>query len=98
AAATRARQICATHGVDHEVLEEVDVARRLDMKTSLTSFYEHFSQVVGTNADHFFGTFLISRIARSLCREIGVEDYCLGFNREDVFAELLFALVNGRRP
>jgi len=98
AAAERAAELCRSHQVPHRVLGPDDVARLLGMRTSLPSFFEAFSAHYGRNAVHFFGTFIISAVARALCREVSSAEYCLGFNREDVLAELLYSLLNGRRP
>jgi hypothetical protein len=47
---------------------------------------------------HFFATHMISLAGRAICRELGTSEYCLGFNREDVLAETLFSVLNGRPP
>lgn len=68
------------------------------MRGSLKDFYIEFGQNFGTDTSHFFATYLISLIARKLCREHETNEYCLGFNREDVLAELMFSLMNGQKP
>lgn len=47
---------------------------------------------------HFFATFLINLTGRAICEEVGGSRLMVGYNREDVAAELLFCLINGRRP
>jgi len=47
---------------------------------------------------HFFGTFFVNLVGRRLCRELSADNLCVGYNREDLLAELLFCLMNGRRP
>jgi hypothetical protein len=41
---------------------------------------------------------MISLAGRAICRELRTSEYCLGFNREDVLAEALFSVLNGRPP
>lgn len=97
-AAERAKELCERHGVHHQVIDARDAAALLEMKGSLEAFHDSFMKQVGGNAAHFFGTFMVSRAARALCREFHLNDYCLGFNREDILAEFVFRLINGVRP
>lgn len=94
----RASALCQRYGVQHMLINSSRMAEILDMKTRPEAFYEAFLARYGDNTAHFFGTFVISAVARRLCRKIGTDEYCLGFNREDVLAEMLFSLMNGRRP
>lgn len=41
---------------------------------------------------------MISLAGRALCRQLETDEYCLGYNREDVLAEALFSVINGRSP
>lgn len=97
-AAERASLLCQTHGLEHKIFSETDLKKLLRMKKSPREFYEEYCKKFGSNTNHFFGTYLISLVARRLCREIGVTEYALGFNREDLLADLLFSLVNGQKP
>lgn len=97
-AAKRAMSLCKENNVQHIILQNRDIEKLLKMRGSLEDFYMEFSQNFGNNTAHFFATYLISLIARKLCREYGTKEYCLGFNREDVLAELIFSLINGHKP
>jgi len=97
-AAKRATELCKENNVPHRVYENKEIENFLQMRGSLERFYNEFSQNFGDNTSHFFATYLISLVARKLCREYRTNEYCLGFNREDVLAELLFSLMNGYKP
>lgn len=97
-AADRATILCQDLGISHQVIQVDELARLLDVRTSVDALYDDFAAVFGTEALHFFGTFLILKTARTLARRHGVHDLAFGYNREDLLAELLFMLVNGRRP
>lgn len=98
AAAVRARLLCQDLNIDHRVLYPEDIGRLLDIRTSLDELYADFSDQFGHEALHFFGTFLILRTARKFADQRGFRDMAFGYNREDLLAELLFMLMNGRRP
>lgn len=97
-AARRAIELCKENNVQHFVYKDSEIENLLRMRGSLKDFYIEFGQNFGTNTSHFFATYLISLIARKLCRDHGTNEYCLGFNREDVLAELIFSLMNGHKP
>jgi hypothetical protein len=97
-AATRASVLCQELGIEHRVLESDAIADLLGVTTSLDTLYADFSSVFTTEALHFFGTFLILRIARRLAAEQGFGDLAFGYNREDLLAEALFMVMNGNRP
>jgi len=97
-AAKRAVELCKENSVQHFIYKNKEIENLLGMRGSLENFYVEFGQNFGNNTSHFFATYLISLIARKLCREHGTNEYCLGFNREDVLAELMFSLMNGHRP
>lgn len=98
AAADRATILCQDLGINHQVIQADELARLLDVRTSLDALYDDFATVFGTEALHFFGTFLILKTARTLAQQCGFQDLAFGYNREDLLAELLFMLVNGRKP
>ena len=98
AAADRATILCQDLGISHQVIQADELAHLLDVRTSVDALYEDFAAVFGTEALHFFGTFLILKTARTLAQRHGFHDLAFGYNREDLLAELLFMLVNGRRP
>jgi hypothetical protein len=98
ASAERASAICRAHGVEHLVLDGPQMSRLLGLKTDAPAFHDAFLTRYGRNTAHFFATYMISAVARRLCDEYATTDYCLGFNREDVLAEMLFSVLNGRRP
>jgi len=97
-AAKRAAELCRENRVQHFVYKNREIEKLLEMRGSLEDFYTEFGQNFGNNTSHFFATYLISLIARKLCREHEINEYCLGFNREDVLAELMFSLMNGYKP
>jgi len=97
-AAKRATELCEENNVPHLLYKSKEIENLLQMRGSLEQFYNEFGQNFGDNTSHFFATYLISLVARKLCREYGTNEYCLGFNREDVLAELLFSLMNGHKP
>lgn len=98
AAADRASVLCQDLGIAHQVYSEDDTAELLRLRTSLPAMYADFQQAFSEEAVHFFGTFLILRVARTIAREQGFGDLAFGYNREDLLAELAFTLMNGRAP
>lgn len=98
AAADRASVLCQDLGIAHQVYSEDETAELLRLRTSLPAMYADFQEAFGEEAVHFFGTFLILRVARTIAREQGFGDLAFGYNREDLLAELAFTLMNGRAP
>lgn len=96
--AVRATALCQDLGIAHRVLRGPDIAELVGIKTSVDALYADFSQALGDEAPHFFGTFLILRCARVLTRERDFGDLVFGYNREDLLAEALFMVMNGRPP
>ncbi len=97
-AVDRARELCDRAGFAHRVLYVSDMVDLLDMSTSPAKLWEAFRRDYGPDTVHFFGTFFVNLVGRCLCRELSASNLCVGYNREDVLAELLFCLINGRRP
>jgi hypothetical protein len=98
AAADRATVLCQDLGIEHVVLERGRLADLLGVRTSIDALYDDFADTFGHEAIHFFGTFLILRTARELGRRRELADLAFGYNREDLLAELLFQVTNGRAP
>jgi len=98
AAADRATLLCQQLGIHHEVIQPADLGALLGVTTSLDALYSDFCEVFSDEALHFFGTFLILKTARTLATRHACTDLAFGYNREDLLAEMLFQLVNGRRP
>ncbi|MBY0441578.1 MAG: hypothetical protein K2Q25_05495, partial [Mycobacteriaceae bacterium] len=98
AAASRAAVLCQDLGIRHTILRNTEIVEILGMRTSVDDLYEDFIQAFGDKALHFFGTFLILRIARHLADRQNMSDLAFGYNREDLLAEALFMLMNGRQP
>jgi hypothetical protein len=96
--AARAAELCCAHGVEHLVIDGPGMESLLEMRSSVPVFLEAFLDRFGHDTSHFFATYMISLAGRRLCRARGLREYCLGYNREDVFAELLFSVINGRKP
>lgn len=96
--AKRASELCKENGVEHFIYNTKDIEKMLKMKRSLKDFFDEFSKSFGSNTADFFGTYFVSLIARRLCKKHETNEYCLGFNREDILAELLFSLMNGHKP
>lgn len=97
-AADRASELCKKIGETHEVYNQDRIESLLNMKGKLSYCYQEFLKKFGDNTDHFFGTYLISLVGRALCRKYKTQEYILGFNREDLLAELLFSIMNGQKP
>lgn len=97
-AADRARQLCAEVGFQHRVMYPAQVADLLGMTGDPATLWSDFSGRYGPDTSHFFGTWLVNLVGRALCDELSGRHLLLGYNREDVLAELFFCLVNGRRP
>ncbi|MGB8963821.1 MAG: hypothetical protein WCC38_17930 [Pseudonocardiaceae bacterium] len=97
-AAGRARELCAEAGFQHRVLYPINTTALLGMEGSPAALWEEFAERYGSDTSHFFGTFLVNLVGRRICEEISGQHLLLGYNREDVLAELLFCLMNGRRP
>lgn len=98
AAADRASVLCQELGISHRVYSETETAQLMRLRTSLPEMYNDFQKEFGEEAVHFFGTFLILRAARTVAREHGFGDLAFGYNREDLLAEFMFTLMNGRAP
>lgn len=97
-AAARAIELCKKHAVPHQVLRSKEIEELLQMKSSLSDFYAEFSRIHGSHTSHFFATFIIAKVARVICRQQNASYFALGYNREDVLAEMLFSLMNGKKP
>lgn len=97
-AADRARGLCEGYGFVHRVLHPEDIASLLGMSASPEALWREVRSTYGPDSSHFFGTWLLNMVGRALNRTIGGTSLLMGYNREDVMAELLFCLMNGRRP
>ncbi|MEK9208107.1 MAG: hypothetical protein AAB922_06475, partial [Patescibacteria group bacterium] len=97
-AAERALELCLTHSFTHHVYRNKEIENLLEMKESLDNFYKEYCEKFGNHTSHFFGTYLISIVARKLCKQYHTNEYILGFNREDLLSDLLFSLMNGQKP
>lgn len=97
-AAKRAEDLCKEYNIKHHIYDESGMENFLEMKGKMKNFLEEFKKVFGINTHNFFATYIISKIARKICSLYKTNEYCLGFNREDILAELLFSLMNGRKP
>jgi tRNA(Ile)-lysidine synthase TilS/MesJ len=97
-AADRASELCVAHDFTHHVYGNKEIEELLEMKGSLENFYKEYCEKFGNNTSHFFGTYLISVVARKLCKKYHTNEYILGFNREDLLSDLLFSLMNGQKP
>ncbi len=97
-AAERARELCADTGFEHRVLGSDAMAGLLGMNESPERLWEELSDRYSADLAQFFGTFFINLAGRASCEEVGGSHLLVGYNREDVMAELLFCLMNGRRP
>ncbi|MGH8907661.1 MAG: hypothetical protein ACRD0K_14340 [Egibacteraceae bacterium] len=98
AAVNRARELCDRAGLEHRVLYASDMAGPLGLSASPARLWEAFRRDYGPDSVHFFGTFFVNLVGHRLCREVSGRHLCVGYNREDILAELLFCLMNGRRP
>ena len=97
-AADRARSLCKEAGFKHRVLYPADIASLLDMSDSPKQLWAEFSDRYGSDSSHFFGTFFVNLAGRGVCQKLSGSHLLVGYNREDIMAELLFCLMNGRRP
>ncbi|MDT0304326.1 hypothetical protein [Streptomonospora wellingtoniae] len=97
-AAQRARALCADAGFEHVVLHPEDTTALVGMSGSPRALWARFEQAYGADSSHFFGTFFVNLVGRALCAERAAGHLLVGYQREDVMAELLFLLMNGRRP
>ncbi|WP_370943980.1 hypothetical protein AB5J62_33405 [Amycolatopsis sp. cg5] len=97
-AVDRARELCDRAGFQHRVLYADDMTNLLGMSRSPAELWESFRRDYGPDTVHFFGTCFVNLIGRRLCRELGGHNLAVGYNREDLLAELLFCLMNGRKP
>ena len=97
-AAERALELCLTHSFTHHIYRNKEIENLLEMKESLDNFYKEYCEKFGNHTSHFFGTYLISIVARKLCKQYHTNEYILGFNREDLLSDLLFSLMNGQKP
>lgn len=68
------------------------------MQGSPTALWAEFAEQYGSDTSHFFGTFFVNLVGRRICEEVSGRHLLLGYNREDILAELLFCLMNGCRP
>ncbi|MBI3589395.1 MAG: hypothetical protein HY093_03220 [Candidatus Liptonbacteria bacterium] len=96
--ALRASELCRDSSIEHYIYSESEIEKLLSMKDKLRNFYSDFLAKFGENTYDLFTTFVITLVARKLCKKNNTTEYCLGYNREDVLTELLFQLINGRKP
>jgi tRNA(Ile)-lysidine synthase TilS/MesJ len=94
----RASELCRKYGLEHFIFRSGDIEKMFNMKAGFTDFYNEFNEKFGTNLGEFFGNYIVSLVARHLCKQYQTNEYCLGINREDVVYELLFSLINGYKP
>ncbi|MFB8084848.1 hypothetical protein [Streptomyces sp. NPDC055992] len=97
-ATDRAAALCAEAGFTHRVLHSDEIATLLEMSKGPDALWRELSSRYSPDLAHFFATFLINLAGRAICEETGSSRLMVGYNREDIAAELLFCLVNGRRP
>lgn len=97
-AAERAAELCRKHNVKHHVYGTKEIEALFGMKNGLDECYREYCERFGNNTSHFFGTYLISLLARKLCTEYKADEYILGFNREDLLADMLYSMMNGQKP
>lgn len=97
-AAERAQRLCAEAGFRHWILQPQDVVELMEMSASVTELWRDFSAQYGADTSHFFATMLINLVGRRICKEVSARHLAVGYNREDIVAELLFCLMNGRQP
>ncbi len=97
-AVDRARELCEDAGFEHVVLYAQDMADLLGMTKSPQALWDRFRRDFGPDTVHFFGTFFVNLVGRRLCQEREIRNLAVGYNREDLTAELLFCLLNGRSP
>ena len=96
--AERASELCKENKIEHHIYNSKDIKKILKMRGKLEDFFDEFSKLFGDNTSHFFATYIISLVARMLCKKHKTDEYGLGYNREDVLAELTFSLMNGQKP
>lgn len=98
-ASERATTLCKEYGLSHQSLEATDVEKLCGINPGgLQELYEQYRKKYGEDTNHFLGTYLISLVGRKLCEQHGAKEYILGFNREDLLADLIFSLMNGQKP
>lgn len=96
--ARRASELCEENKIEHYIYNAKDIEKVLKMKGKLEDFFDEFSKLFGDNTSHFFATYIISLVAKRLCKKYKTDEYGLGYNREDILAELIFSLMNGQKP
>jgi tRNA(Ile)-lysidine synthase TilS/MesJ len=97
-AAMRAAELCRRYNLNHRVYRNKEIENLLKLRGALDNMYREYSTKFKDNTNHFFGTYLISLVGRRLCRDNNTNEYILGFNREDLLADLLYSLINGQKP
>jgi tRNA(Ile)-lysidine synthase TilS/MesJ len=97
-AADRAAELCRENNVQHHIYDNKAIEELFEMKKGLGECYKEYCKEFGIDTSHFFGTYLISLLARKLCKKYRSKEYILGFNREDLLAEMLYSLMNGQKP
>lgn len=93
----RAKALAESAGAKHLFIGDNEIQELLGLNCSIYKVRDAFAKEYSPDI-HIFATFLISAVARKLGEKLRITDYCLGFNREDVFAEMMFSLVNGLKP
>jgi len=97
-AAERATELCKKYDAEHIIYTPSTIEKEFNMKRPLAELYEKYCDKFGSNTSHFLGTYLISLIGRKVARNYGTSEYILGFNREDLLADILYSLINGLKP
>jgi tRNA(Ile)-lysidine synthase TilS/MesJ len=90
----RAREICATYGMELEVMEESAVKSLLGMRES-TSLVDRFENEFKGDDFEFLGTLLIRLALFARARTLGTSYVATGLNLEDVLCEAMFRISTG---
>lgn len=94
----RARELCATYGLDLTVIEEAQVGSLLGIAPGTGSLIDRFEREFKGDDFEFLGTLLIRLALMRHARDIGASFIATGLNLEDVLCEALFRVSNGMKP
>ncbi len=94
----RARELCASYGLDLRIMDEHEVKTLLGIPRDSTSLIDRFEKEFPGDDFEFLGTLLIRLALTKHAHDIGASYICTGLNLEDVLCENMFRMSTGLPP
>jgi len=94
----RARELCASYGLELRIMDEREVKGLLGIPRDSTALIDRFEKEFPGDDFEFLGTLLIRLALAKHARDVGTKYICTGLNLEDVLCENMFRLSTGLPP